>query len=127
MTAKVARPFVPVAFRMRPWLAAGLALLAGPAVAQQSTHAADAMRPGRIFRDCPDCPEMVIVPAGAFTMGSYEYEQETPLHKVTIARPFGGEGTRQGGAPGPARSNSPETPCGSTSAIRLLLTQLLAC
>src|SRR5208337_2332625 len=29
------------------------------------------MRPGsgQSFRDCPDCPEMVVVPAGSFTMG----------------------------------------------------------
>ena len=25
---------------------------------------------GASFKDCPDCPEMVIVPAGGFTMGS---------------------------------------------------------
>lgn len=24
----------------------------------------------RVFRDCPDCPEMVVIPAGNFTMGS---------------------------------------------------------
>ena len=26
--------------------------------------------PGRIFRDCDVCPEMVVVPAGSFMMGS---------------------------------------------------------
>src|SRR5258708_7643393 len=26
--------------------------------------------PGEIFRDCPDCSEMVVVPAGEFKMGS---------------------------------------------------------
>jgi tetratricopeptide (TPR) repeat protein len=26
--------------------------------------------PGTVFRDCPDCPEMVVVPAGDFTVGS---------------------------------------------------------
>ena len=25
---------------------------------------------GVTFRDCPECPEMVVVPAGIFTMGS---------------------------------------------------------
>ena len=25
---------------------------------------------GLSFKDCPDCPEMVVVPAGSFTMGS---------------------------------------------------------
>ena len=26
--------------------------------------------PGTVFRDCPECPEMVVVPAGSFMMGS---------------------------------------------------------
>ena len=47
------------------------------------------VRPGRVFRDCPDmCPEMVVLPAGEFTMGSNEFNKEWPAHKVTIARPF---------------------------------------
>jgi formylglycine-generating enzyme required for sulfatase activity len=31
--------------------------------------------PGTVFRDCPDCPEMVVVPAGSFTMGSSASEK----------------------------------------------------
>ena len=55
---------------------------------------ADLLRPGRGFRDCFDvCPEMVVVPAGSFVMGSPPTEErrrnsEGPQHKVTIARPF---------------------------------------
>ena len=49
--------------------------------------------PGRRFRDCPECPEMVVVPAGGFMMGSPSSEEgrfdnEGPVHRVTIARPF---------------------------------------
>ena len=45
------------------------------------------------FRDCPDCPEMVAVPAGSFMMGSPASEEgrnadEGPQRKVTIAKPF---------------------------------------
>jgi formylglycine-generating enzyme required for sulfatase activity len=59
-----------------------------------------AYKPGDVFKDCPDCPEMVVVPAGSFTMGSPEDETsregvpdkyakwERPLHRVTIPRPF---------------------------------------
>ena len=41
----------------------------------------------------PDCPQMVVVPAGAFTMGSWVGEQghdadESPSHPVTIKKPF---------------------------------------
>jgi formylglycine-generating enzyme required for sulfatase activity len=32
--------------------------------------AADARAPGSVFRDCDDCPEMVVVPAGTFVMGT---------------------------------------------------------
>jgi sulfatase modifying factor 1 len=31
---------------------------------------------GHRFRDCPDCPEMVVVPAGRFTMGAAPGEEE---------------------------------------------------
>src|SRR5262245_38078020 len=32
------------------------------------------LKPGDGFKDCPDCPEMVVVPAGSFMMGSPESE-----------------------------------------------------
>ena len=49
--------------------------------------------PEGVFRDCADCPEMVVVPAGTFMMGSPSGEpgwldSEGPQRKVTIARPF---------------------------------------
>ena len=48
---------------------------------------------GDRFRDCPECPEMVVVPAGSYQMGSPPYEQERqeeegPVHGVTISAPF---------------------------------------
>jgi formylglycine-generating enzyme required for sulfatase activity len=50
-------------------------------------------KPGETFRDCPTCPEMVVIPAGTFQMGSPEGEPgrtevEGPVHTVTFARPF---------------------------------------
>ena len=33
------------------------------------------LMPGRAFRDCPECPEMVVVPAGSFLMGSPHDEE----------------------------------------------------
>jgi formylglycine-generating enzyme required for sulfatase activity len=53
-----------------------------------------ALKPLQSFRECAkDCPEMVVVPAGEFMMGSPATEAghapwEGPQHKVTIARPF---------------------------------------
>jgi len=60
--------------------------------------ATEATRTPRIFRDCADCPEMVEIPAGEFIMGSPPDEppvklrdqmsNESPQHRVTIAKPF---------------------------------------
>jgi formylglycine-generating enzyme required for sulfatase activity len=55
---------------------------------------AEAKGAPKTFKDCAKhCPEMVVVPAGEFTMGSLEgrehgHKRETPQHKVTIAHPF---------------------------------------
>lgn len=43
------------------------------------------------FRDCADCPEMVVLPAGKFSMGSSDDEphhtrNESPVHTVAIRR-----------------------------------------
>jgi formylglycine-generating enzyme required for sulfatase activity len=59
-----------------------------------SVEAERALRPLQSFRECAqDCPEMVVVPAGAFMMGSPatergRYGNEGPQHRVTIAKPF---------------------------------------
>ena len=51
-----------------------------------------ALTPGQSFKECAqDCPEMVVVPAGSFTMGSpvgQGIESEHPRHDVTITKPF---------------------------------------
>jgi formylglycine-generating enzyme required for sulfatase activity len=47
-----------------------------------------ALGPGDSFAECNHCPEMVVVPAGGFTMGSPSYDSERPTHGVTIAKPF---------------------------------------
>ena len=47
--------------------------------------------PGTVFRDCPQCPEMVVVPAGTFVMGRQADDRTPrlgPRHDVHIARPF---------------------------------------
>ena len=44
---------------------------------------------GDIFRDCPDCPEMVVAPAGLFIMGlDGKRKAEQPAHRVNITAPF---------------------------------------
>ncbi|MDE0390693.1 MAG: SUMF1/EgtB/PvdO family nonheme iron enzyme [Rhodospirillales bacterium] len=61
--------------------------------AAEEARKREAMLPGRVFRDCPECPEMVVVPAGSFMMGSLRSESgrsdnEGPQHRVTISEPF---------------------------------------
>ena len=46
-------------------------------------------KPGKVFKDCTDCPEMVAIPAGNFEMGSNSDEtNEKPVHRVTIGHAF---------------------------------------
>jgi formylglycine-generating enzyme required for sulfatase activity/5,10-methylene-tetrahydrofolate dehydrogenase/methenyl tetrahydrofolate cyclohydrolase len=46
-------------------------------------------KPGKVFRDCTDCPEMVILPAGDFNMGSSNGDgDELPEHRVTVKKVF---------------------------------------
>ncbi len=71
---------------------------AGRVVEPQGTDVA-AAKPGTMFRECPDCPEMVVIPAGSFIMGSSASEKtwasthgsnaasvadEAPQHKVSL-------------------------------------------
>ncbi len=48
--------------------------------------------PGERFRDCPQCPAMVVVPAGRFTMGARKDQPggpfERPAHQVRVPAPF---------------------------------------
>ena len=49
--------------------------------------------PGNKFRDCPECPELVVVPSGSYEMGSPSWEEgrdddEGPQHRVTISEPI---------------------------------------
>lgn len=72
---------------MRVLLTALLTGVAAQALGQSSRE------PGTTYRDCPDCPSMVVIPAGQFSMGSADAEEgrendEGPVHRVSISRGF---------------------------------------
>jgi formylglycine-generating enzyme required for sulfatase activity len=86
-------------YTMRPYMVAQVRPYVLTAEAERR------LKPMDSFKECAkDCPEMIVVPAGRFTMGSSSREQadaphpggtavnpyatEGPLHEVTIARPF---------------------------------------
>ncbi len=77
----------------RPYMQAQVRPHVLPAVAEQ------ALKPKDTFKECASeqgkdyCPEMVVVPAGSFMMGSPPTEKgrhasEGPQHTVTIGKPF---------------------------------------
>jgi formylglycine-generating enzyme required for sulfatase activity len=52
-----------------------------------------AIKPKDLFKECEQCPEMVVMPAGSFIMGAIDsrtdsYKASRPQHQVTFVRPF---------------------------------------
>src|SRR5205085_9680464 len=85
------------------FLLLAVAIIAGTVLGQTASAkprvATSQRAPGTVFRDCPKCPEVVVVPAGAFTMGSSASEKswaashggdlasvadESPQHQVSL-------------------------------------------
>jgi formylglycine-generating enzyme required for sulfatase activity len=61
------------------------------AIATSSGNALPAA--GTAIRDCPECPELVAIPPGTFTMGSgkeirFREPDEEPAHPVAVSRSF---------------------------------------
>jgi formylglycine-generating enzyme required for sulfatase activity len=63
--------------------------MAGLAIAAHSGE--KDLKPGTVFKDCPTCLDMVVIPPGTFIQGRNDGEPERyegPAHKVTIAYKF---------------------------------------
>ncbi len=75
------------------WNAGGAAEAPRPAAPSVTPGGGGDRRVGERFSECVACPEMVVVPAGSFMMGSPEsseeaYSDEKPHHRVTIGYAF---------------------------------------
>lgn len=78
----------------------GLVVVVGVIASAAAQDKTPSTKPGSTFRDCSDCPVMVVIPPGSFTMGETPEEQTfwheepailgttNPPHKVTIKKPF---------------------------------------
>ena len=63
--------------------------VAAPPIAEPKQAARPSTDKAEGKRDCPACPEMLVVPAGTFTMGENRGDRsEKPAHKISIKRPF---------------------------------------
>ena len=78
----------------------GFTPMEGVAIPKAQISQPQAVKPGAVFKDCDECPEMVVIPAGSFMMGSppdpeqdpfsnakpvkIGEDDEKPLHPVTI-------------------------------------------
>ena len=75
------------------WLTMLAASAASTHVAALSPAQEKALKPHAAFKECANCPEMIVVPPGRFSMGSPASEpghaaDEVPQHTVTFARRF---------------------------------------
>jgi formylglycine-generating enzyme required for sulfatase activity len=78
---------------VRPFAAANIWPYVLTLAAEQALKQKDTFRECANVQGRDNCPEMVVVPAGSFVMGSLATEPgrfaiEDPQHEVTIARPF---------------------------------------
>ena len=70
-----------------------ITVFGGLGVAPDARAQPRTLKSGQVFTECANCPEMVVVPAGTFMMGSPDDEKdrqrdEGPVHRVEIKQPF---------------------------------------
>ena len=57
----------------------GFSPMEGVAISKAQISQPQAVKPGAVFKDCDACPEMVVIPAGSFMMGSPPDPEQDPF------------------------------------------------
>jgi formylglycine-generating enzyme required for sulfatase activity len=60
----------------------GIQPMQGVTIPKAMTSQPQATKPGAVFKDCDDCPEMVVIPAGSFLMGSPSDPEQDPFNNT---------------------------------------------
>lgn len=84
---------LPQATQLPPVAVQSVPLAAKPPFVALSSARERALQTGDSFKECNNCPEMVVVPAGSFIMGSPDteigrWDNEGPQHKVSFPHQF---------------------------------------
>jgi formylglycine-generating enzyme required for sulfatase activity len=74
------------------WMTLALLLAGAALLGQQASAAGKKAKPGDHIKECRNCPELVVLPAGTYMMGSPasepEREADEPQHRVSITKAF---------------------------------------
>ena len=57
----------------------GFSPMEGVVIPKAQISQPQAVKPGAVFKDCDECPEMVVIPAGSFMMGSPPDPEQDPF------------------------------------------------
>ena len=60
----------------------GLSPIEGVVIPKALSSEPQVIKPGAVFKDCDQCPEMVVIPAGSFLMGSPPDPKQDPFSNV---------------------------------------------
>ncbi len=86
------RAIVAIAFVAALVPASSFAQASTPRSSPPSSSKPSAHKAGQTFKECRNCPEMVVIPSGSFMMGSPADEpdrrENERQHRVTIGRPY---------------------------------------
>ena len=64
----------------------GLSPIEGVVIPKSQLDQPQVVKPGVVFKDCAKCPEMVVIPAGSFLMGSPPDPEQDPFSNAKPAK-----------------------------------------